>query len=60
MSQNTTEMCDTTSKGEILELTCFTFGKTVVHHPKEGELGLLVPQAGHQLDVFRRLGVYHS
>jgi hypothetical protein len=31
----------------------------VVHDPKKGELGFLVAQAGHQLNVLGCLWVYH-
>jgi hypothetical protein len=36
-----------------------TFGDAVVHDPKKGELGFLVAQAGHQLNVLGCLWVYH-
>ncbi len=40
-------------------LLILTFGDAVVHDPKKGELGFLVAQAGHQLNVLGCLWVYH-
>jgi hypothetical protein len=40
-------------------LLILTFGDAMVHDPKKGELGFLVAQAGHQLNVLGCLWVYH-
>jgi hypothetical protein len=41
------------------KLLILTFGDAMVHDPKKGELGFLVAQAGHQLNVLGCLWVYH-